>query len=191
MNRHTTHRRALLAALGGATTLALSVGLSAGLSGCGFALRTPPKMPFKTLMLTGFVGNSPLATELAQALEAQGVVVVESSAQAASHAQDAASAPLADHVVLQALTDQRAQVAASQTAYGQVRDMGLTTRLKFRLTRADGSVLIAPTEMAVARSLPYNEKDALARQDEYEAMHKAMQSDLIEQLLRRLATVRP
>jgi LPS-assembly lipoprotein len=187
MNRPAAHRRALLAALGGAAALALGTSLS----GCGFALRQPPQMAFRTIMLTGFAGNSPLAVELARALEANGVMVVESSAQAATHALDAASSPLAGHVVLQALIDQRAQAAASQTAYGQVRDMGLTTRLKFILTRADGSVLIPPTEMAVARSLPYNEKDALARQDEYEAMHKAMQADLIEQLLRRLATVRP
>jgi LPS-assembly lipoprotein len=186
MHQH-ARRRALLAALSGAITL----GVGTSLSGCGFALRKQPQMPFRTLMLTGFAGNSPLAVELARALEAHGVVVVESSAQAATHATDATQAPLAGHVVLQALTDQRAQTAASQTAYGQVRDMGLTTRLKFTLTRADGTVLIAPTEMAVARSLPYNEKDALARQDEYEAMHKAMQGDLIEQLLRRLATVRP
>lgn len=186
MQVQAARRRALLAALGGASSLVMATGLS----GCGFALRTPPQMPFRTLMLTGFAGNSPLAVELARALEASGVMVVESSAQAATHAAPGASTPLAGHVVLQALSDQRAQTAASQTAYGQIRDMGLTTRLKFTLTRADGAVLMAPTEMAVARSLPFNEKDALARQDEYEAMHKAMQSDLIEQLLRRLATVR-
>ena len=32
---------------------------------------------------------------------------------------------------------------------------------------------------------------ALARQDEFESIHKAMQTDLIEQVMRRLATLKP
>ncbi len=162
--------------------LAVGTALAASLSGCGFALRQPPHMPFRSIMLTGFAPNSPMAVELARSLEDSGVSVVETTAQAA---------PMAQHVVLQALVDRREQTAASITAYAQVRDMGLVTRLKFRLLRASGDVLVGPTELAVSRSLPYNEKDALARQDEYEAMHKAMQTDLAEQVMRRLAAVRP
>ncbi len=180
-----------------ALALVVAAGLSlagTGLTGCGFQLRQPPRMAFRTVALTGFSSSSPMATELARALEAAGVDVVEDSAQAAaaiaSKPSEAAPSPLAGHVILESLTDQRDQIVASTTAFGQVRDLTLRTRLTFRLLRADGSVLIAPTELALSRDLTYNEKDALAKQDEAEALHRAMQADLIAQVLRRCAVVR-
>ena len=49
---------------------------------------------------------------------------------------------------------------------------------------------IAPTELLLSRDLTYNEADALAKQDETAALHKAMQSDIVQQVMRRLAAVR-
>lgn len=171
--------------------------MSAALSACGFAPRQAPQMPFRTIALSGFASNSPMAVELARALEDAGVSVVESSAQAAVRASEAGSGTdshvgtLAQHMILEAQIDQRDQVVASNTAFAQVRDMSLRTRLKFRLLRADGSVALPTTDLILARDLPYNEKDALARQDEFESTHRAMQTDLVSQILRRLAAARP
>ena len=164
-------------------------------------------MAFRTVALTGFASNSPMATELARALEATGVDVVEDSAQAAAAASQArpsasasapgasaampASSPLAGHVILEALTDTRDQVVASSTAFGQVRDLTLRTRFTFRLLASDGAVLIPTTDLALSRDLTYNERDALAKQDESDALHRAMQTDLVAQVLRRCAVVRP
>jgi LPS-assembly lipoprotein len=100
------------------------------------------------------------------------------------------TAPLSTHVVLYALSDTREQAVASTTAFGQVRDLSLRTRFKFRLARADGSNIIAPVELLLTNDLPYNEKDALAKIDESEALHKAMQTDIVQQVMRRLAVVR-
>jgi LPS-assembly lipoprotein len=183
------NRRALLHT----AVLSSSLLLASGLTGCGFALRQSQPMAFRTIALNGFAGNSPMAVELARALEAQGVAVVESSAQAVARAGDlpAGAAPLSGHVILEAQADQRDQAVATTTAFGQVRDMSLRTRLKFRLLRADGSELLPVTDLLLTRDLPYNEKDALARQDEFEQTHRAMQSDLVSQVLRRLAAARP
>lgn len=182
------NRRTLTHAL-----LSLTLLCSMGLSGCGFELRRPPQMAFKSIQLTGFAGNSPLAAELARTLEDAGVSVVDSSAAAA--AVTAASGTqrsnaLAEHVVLQSLSDNREQSVASTTAFGQVRDLSLRTRFKFKLTRADGSTLIEPTELLLTNDLPYNEKDALAKMDETQAMHKSMQTDIVSQVMRRLAVIR-
>lgn len=178
--------------------LALSASAAViGLSGCGFELRRAPNLAFKSVQLTGFAANSPLASELAKALEDAGVSVVESTAAAAAQqnvpASGAASSPriLGTHVVLQALSDTREQAVASITAFSQVRDLSVRTRFKFQLTRADGSSLIAPTELLLANDLPYDEKDALARIDESAAMHRAMQTDIVQQVMRRLAVVKP
>ncbi len=195
MNRRTFHRQALLS-LTGLSTLG-----AATLSGCGFSLRQGAHLAFRTITLTGFAGNSPLATELARALEANGVDVVETTAQAAatlaSNGPPAAnaSAPniasLNGHVIFEALADNRQQVVASSTAFGQVRDLTLRTRLSFQVLRADGSVLLPPTELLISRDLTYNEKDALAKLNESEALHRAMQSDIVSQVLRRLAVITP
>jgi LPS-assembly lipoprotein len=181
------NRRALLG-----HGLLIPAGLAlAGLGGCGFALKRVQPLPFRSMALQGFAGNSGMAIELARTLDAAGVAVVETSAQAAALASPNEGQPLAGHLIFEALNDQQEQTAASTTAYRQIRDMGLRTRLRFRVLRADGSVLLAPTDLQLSRILPYNEKDALARQDEFESIHKAMQTDLIEQVMRRLATLKP
>ena len=41
---------------------------AAGLAGCGFQLRQPPQMPFKSIALIGFAPKSPLAAELRSTL---------------------------------------------------------------------------------------------------------------------------
>lgn len=175
------------------TRLTVASGMAAGLllgaTGCGFKLRHGYDMAFKTIQLTGFAGNSPMAAELARALEASGVDVVDSTLQA-TQAASASSVPNS-HVVLEALVDKRDMAVSTTTAYGQIRDMTARNTLRFQVKRGDGTILLAPSDVALARDMTYNEKDALAKQDESTALHKAMQSDIVGQVLRRLAAIRP
>ncbi|TAK93518.1 MAG: hypothetical protein EPO09_12375 [Aquabacterium sp.] len=176
-----------------ATRLTVATGMAAslllGATGCGFKLRHGYDMAFKTIQLTGFAGNSPMAAELARALEASGVDVVDSTLQA-TQAASASSVPNS-HVVLEALVDKRDMAVSTTTAYGQIRDMTARNTLRFQVKRGDGTILLAPSDVALARDMTYNEKDALAKQDESAALHKAMQSDIVGQVLRRLAAIRP
>ena len=176
-----------------AARLTLASGMAAGLllgtSGCGFKLRRGYDMAFKTIQLTGFAGNSPMAAELARALEASGVDVVDSTLEA-TRAASAVNVPNS-HVVLEALVDKRDMTVSTTTAYGQIRDMTARNTLRFQVKRGDGSILLAPSDVALARDMTYNEKDALAKQDESAALHRAMQSDIVSQVLRRLAAIRP
>ena len=128
------NRRALLHA----AVLTSTLLLASSLAGCGFALRQSQPMPFRTIALNGFASNSPMAVELARALEAQGVAVVESSAQAVARAGDlpAGAAPLSGHVILEAQADQRDQPCAQpppdrSVGGGVVRiQLGHGTRLR-------------------------------------------------------------
>lgn len=167
----------------------LVVGASLSLGACGFQLRTAPAMSFKTIQLTGFASNSPLAAELARAIEASGADVVDSTLEA-TQAASSATVP-ATHLVLEALRDSRDEAVASTTAYGQVRDMLARTHLRYRILRGDGSELVPPTSLELANTLTFNEKDALAKADEYDALHRAMQTDIVNQVIRRLAAIRP
>ena len=148
----------------------------AGLGGCGFALRRPPELRFRTIALRGFVPRSLLAQELRMQIDAsQTTLVVDAPAQA--------------QVVLEALADARERSVVASTSAGQVRELQLRARLRFRLLRRDGSELIAPTEIVLTRDLSYSETAALAKEQEEALLYRAMQSDIVAQVLRRLAAV--
>ena len=171
------------------TAATAAVGLLLGSSGCGFQLRRGYDMAFKTVQLTGFAGNSPLAAELARALEASGVNVVDSTLEAAQ-AASSASVP-SSHVVIDGLEDKRDTLVSTTTAYGQVRNVTARIEMRFQVKRGDGTVLLPPTTVGLARDMTYNEKDALAKQDESTALHRAMQSDIVNQVMRRLSAITP
>jgi len=170
---------------------ALSLGASGtgllALPGCGFQLRNRQPMAFRSIQLTGFAANSPLATELARALDASGVSVVGSTLEA-TRAASGVSVP-STHLVFEALRDSRDTVVASPTSYGQVR--GITARifLRFAVRRADGTVLLPASDINLSSDLTYNETNALAKMNETAALQKAMQTDLVGQVLRRLAAI--
>lgn len=168
----------------------MSLGLGGlALAGCGFRMRGQYGMAFQTIQLTGFARTSPLATELARALENTGVRVVGSTLEAAQ-AASSASVPVG-HIVFEALGDTRDMVVSSTTRYGQVRGMTARIKLRFQVRRSDGSILVPASDIAMANDLTYTEQDALAKQDESEALQRAMQTDIVNQVLRRLAAIDP
>lgn len=158
--------------------LALGVPAAIVLAGCGFELRRAPEMRFQRVQLSGFGSKSPLAQELRQSIDASpDTRVVEGVAQA--------------QVVLEALADSRERSVVAYTSTGLVREVQLRARLSFRLRTAGGRELIAPTEILQLRELSYNEGIALAKQHEEAIQFKAMQSDIVAQVIRRLAAVPP
>lgn len=162
---------------GGRRTALLALGtLALGLAACGFELRRAPEMQFQRVYLSGFTATSPLAQELRQSIDATaGTRVVDSPAQA--------------QVVLEALSDARDRSVVAYTSTGLVREIQLRSRLNFRLRTTGGKELIAPTEILQVRELSYNEGIALAKQYEEAFQFKAMQSDIVAQVIRRLAAV--
>ena len=158
----------------------MMLGLTAtiALAGCGFELRRASEMQFKTIQLTGFGPKSPLALELRQSIDASsGTRVVEGAAQA--------------QVVFEAINDVREHSVVAYTATGLVREIQLRVRFNFRLRTVGGTELIPPTELLQVRELSYNEGVALAKQYEEAFQFKAMQSDIVAQVVRRLASVPP
>jgi LPS-assembly lipoprotein len=160
---HTGRRRGLLA---GAALLA----------GCGFELRRSPDLQVRTVMLTGFAPRSPLAEELRAALNAASTTRVVDS-------------PAAAQAVFEALADVRDKSVVATTAVGQVRELQLRSRLAFRLRTPGGRELIAPTQIALTRDMSYSETSALGKEHEEALLYRAMQSDIVAQVMRRLAAV--
>ncbi len=145
------------------------------LSGCGFALRAEPELPFTRIALVGFAPRSPLAAELRERLLSRGVQVLESPAQA--------------EVVLRVLDDRREKSVVASTAAGQVRELQLRVRLGFRIESASGRLLAEAAELLLQRDMSTSERYALAKQQEEAELYTAMQTDIVLQVLRRLARV--
>ena len=154
-------------------------GAALGLTACGFALRRAPEFSFKTLF-SPLAETSPLGVELKRLLESGGNVRVIS---------DPLQKDKAD-VILEVLSDQREKVVVGLTASGQVREFQLRIRFKFRLRTPQGGELIPDTEILQQRDISFNETVILAKEAEEGLLYRDMQSDIVQQIMRRLAAVK-
>lgn len=163
------HKRTLLALLA-----------TAPLAACGFRLRGVPQFGFSSLYVQA-PAASPLARELRRTLAgAGGGLTVLAEPQQLPQAQ----------AVLELLSEQQERVVVGQNASGQVRELQLRLRVRFRLRGQDGQEWIAPTELVQQRDISYNETIALSKEGEEALLFRNMQTDLVQQLLRRLAAVK-
>lgn len=152
------------------------LGAAVALAGCGFELKRPPSLSFATIQLTGFAPRSPLAAELKQSIDASPTTRVVDALKDAQ-------------VVLQAIAESREKVVVAQTAANQIREFELRLRFSFRLRTAAGKDLIPESEIVLRRSLTYSESAALAKEQEEAFLYRSMQTDIVSQVLRRLASV--
>ena len=160
------------------TFLSLLAGTAASVSGCGFALRKAPDFAFSTLY-SGLPESSPLGVELRRSLNATRRVHVITDARQLSEAQ----------VVLDVLTDRRERVVISLNSTGQVRELQLRLRFRFKLRTLAGKEVIPDTELLLQRDISFNETQVLAKEAEEALLYRDMQNDLVQQLMRRLAAV--
>ena len=169
-------RRRLLTRAAALPAAGLLTASASVLTGCNFVLVRPPALPFERIALTGFAPRSPMADELRRQLGTS-VQVVDAPAQA--------------EVVLHAIADRRDRSVVASTAAGQVRELSLRLRFEFRLTTPSGRELIPATELLLSRDLTYSETVALAKAQEEAELFAAMQGDVVQQVLRRLARATP
>jgi LPS-assembly lipoprotein len=164
-------RRRLLRASGTAAVW----GLASALAGCGFQLRREPTLPFKRIALTGFGARSSQAAALRRAAGAE-VDFVAVLAQA--------------DVVVVAMTEAKERGVVGSSAAGQVRELRLLVKLRYRVLGRDGQEWLGPTELSQYRDMTYNETDALAKELEEGQLVRDMEADIARQVVRQLSTLR-
>ena len=163
-------RRSVVALLG-------QVGLtSLLLGGCGFKLRGAQTYTFQTLAIMPNPGG-PLAIELRRSFASS--VRVLAPNEPISQAQ----------VVLDILQEQREKTVVGVRSSGQVREFQLRIRVKFRVRNREGDELTPPTEIVQQRDMSFSESAVLAKEAEEVLLYRDMQSDIVQQLMRRLATI--
>ncbi|MNR66910.1 LPS-assembly lipoprotein LptE [compost metagenome] len=62
--------------------------------------------------------------------------------------------------------------------------------MHFLLRKPDGDEIIPDTELLQQRDISYNETIALSKEAEEQMLYRNMQTDVVQQLLRRLAAVK-
>ena len=156
-----------------------AAGLLPLLAACGFQLRQAPNFAFNSIVI-GAGPSSSLGNELRRSLAADGKVDVIVDPQKMPQA----------NVVLDVLQEQREKVVVGLNATGQVREFQLRTRVKFKLRTPQGKELIPETELLQQRDISFNEAAVLSKESEENLLYRDMQSDIVQQLMRRLAAVK-
>ena len=165
---HTTRRTWLMSNL-----------LFAGLAGCGFELRKPPRYAFSTLF-SSILTVSPFGVKLKRSLESSGQVEVITDARQIERAE----------VIFDQLFELREKVVVGRTSTGAIREFQLRLRYRFRVRSKGGIELIPDTEITLNRDINFNETGALSKESEEALLYRDMENDLVVQIQRRLAAIR-
>ena len=155
--------------------LCLIAAVALALSACGFALRGPVTLPFSSIYLN-LPANAPLSIELQRNLLADG------KTRLARTEQDA-------DVVFEVLSESKDKSILALNSQGRVREYSLVYTLRFRVRNTVGKIFLDTTELNLKRNLTFNESLVLAKESEEALLYREMQSDTIQQVMRRLASV--
>jgi LPS-assembly lipoprotein len=153
----------------------LAAGLVLLLAACGFHLRGEQTLPFETLYLPP---GSPLSIELKRNLAAQA-----SSTRIVNNPKDA-------EAVLAFTSEARDKVILSFDTTGRVREYQLVYAVGFRVTDPGGQVYVPTSQIRLTRDITFSDAQILAKESEEAQLYRDMQSDMVQQLLRRIAAAK-
>ena len=140
---------------------------------CGFQLRGQAKLPFETLYVA-IPDMSPLGTELKRNIIA------------GTHTKLARD-PAGAQAILSVTSEERGKSILSFDTAGRVREFQLRYVLAFRVHDAKGREYLPRSEIRITRDISFNDAQVLAKEQEELLLYRDMQSDMVQQILRRLA----
>ena len=88
------------------------------------------------------------------------------------------------------MEEKKTKTILSINIQGRAREYDLHYDLRFRVRDAKNRVLLAPTQIKLKRTLIFSESHALARESEEDLLYRDMQSDLVQQVMRRLTVIK-
>jgi len=143
---------------------------------CGFRLRGTAEVPFETIYVPGATGG--IALDLKRNIE---------TGTRARVVDD----PKAAQALLQFTEEARSKEILSLTAAGRVREFQLRYRVGFRVVDGKGSEFVPTSVIQLTRDVTFNDAEILAKEQEEQLLFRDMQSDMVQQILRRLAAAKP
>ena len=144
------------------------------LAACGFQLRGSQPLPFTSI----YIADSwELGATIRRHIRALG------GTQLPDTPQDA-------QAVFTLIGEAKEKQILSISGKGQVREFQLRYRLAFRVHDLKGREFIPPSEIILARTFSFNDEQVLAKEREEQLLYRDMESDMVQQLMRRLAAAK-
>jgi LPS-assembly lipoprotein len=146
------------------------------LAGCGFHLRGTVELPFETLYIPG---TNSLAVELRRNVNAASKTRLVDS-------------PKNAQAVFGFTEEARDKVILTFTSAGKVNEYRLRYRVGFRVTDPNGTQVFLPTsEILLTRDMSFSDAQVIAKENEEALLYRDMQTDMVQQIMRRLVAARP
>ena len=142
------------------------------LAGCGFQLRGTANVPFEAVFLPGATGG--IALDLKRNIQAGTRAKVVDDAKAAD-------------AVLEFTEDARQKEILSLTGTGRVREYKLLYRVGFRVHDGKGADYVPLNTIVLTRDITFNDAEILAKEAEEQLLFRDMQTDMVQQIMRRIA----
>ena len=156
--------------------LVFAVAASGLLGACGFQLRGTASLPFQTIYVPG-------ATAAGIAMDLRRNIAAGTNTKVVADPKDA-------QAVLQFSQETREKVILSLNSAGRVSEFQLRYSVGFRLHDDKGRDFVPQNVIVLTRDITFSDSDVLAKETEEQLLFRDMQSDMVQQIMRRLAASR-
>jgi LPS-assembly lipoprotein len=147
--------------------------LIAALSSCGFQLRQPNPVSFKTVQLSG---NTQITSALKKSLKEQNIQLVETAEEA--------------ELQVELMHEENEKRILSLSGTGVVREYELYYRVQYRTKASDEPTWGLPLVMESRRDYTYNDSNLLAKLAEEKRLAQTMRTDVLNGIMRRLSALK-
>jgi LPS-assembly lipoprotein len=151
---------------------AFTIALTLLLAGCGFQLRGTADLPFDTIYMPP--SNGGIVLDLKRNIQAGTRTTVVDDLKKAD-------------AVLEFHQEAREKLILSLAATGRVREYQLRYRVSFRVHDGKGGEFLPVNLVQLTRDITFNDSDVLSKDTEEQLLYRDMQSDMVQQIMRRLA----
>ena len=145
------------------------------LAACGFQLRGTASLPFETIFVPN--ATSGIALHLKRNIQ---------SGSTTRPVDDAKGA----QALLQFSEETRTKEIVALNTAGRVREYRLIYRVGFRVSDPQGGEFVQPSTVTLFREITYSDEEALAKETEEQLLFGELQSEMVQQIMRRLSAAR-
>ena len=153
-------------------TAVVTSALALALGACGFQMRGAAALPFDTIYMPNTSGG--IALDLKRNIQAGTRTTVVDDPKKAD-------------AVLEFSQEIREKQILSLSPTGRVSEYQLRYRVGFRVHDGKGGEFVPPGTVQLTRDITFNDSDVLSKDTEEQLLYRDMQSDMVQQIMRRLA----
>jgi len=153
-------------------TAVVTSALALALGACGFQMRGAAALPFDTIYMPNTSGG--IALDLKRNIQAGTRTTVVDDPKKAD-------------AVLEFSQEIREKQILSLAPTGRVSEYQLRYRVGFRVHDGKGGEFVPPGTVQLTRDITFNDSDVLSKDTEEQLLYRDMQSDMVQQIMRRLA----